>query len=272
TAAYSRTQQFAQSLRNAESVAGHVFPADLDIGAGVAGVPVPQSEQLVVAAEWAPAAGIRWGAQAFARRMEDLVLVAPREDGPFARAAFDIGSATARGAAMELASSGARHGAVVSYGWQRVRIAYGDSAYTPRYGTAHTVDTGVIVFPSSTAALRASLSAGFGRSATLLSGPFEWEACNLLDRGCEFAGSPGLAGPPGAATLPAYVRLDVGARKHWHVELGGRDVLLGVFGTITNMLGRRNTLAHVVDPDTGESRAVHMLPRAPLVLGIDTRF
>lgn len=272
TLAYARSHQFSQSLRNPESVVGHVFPADLFIGAGVADVPVPRSDQLVMAVAWRPAAGVRVGVEAYDRTLDHLLLVAPGERRPFATSAASTGSASARGASLELAASGARYGLVASYGWQRVRLQHHDSTYTPRHGTAHVVDAGVVLFPTATSSVRLGATAALGRTATAVAGPFEWEACNLLDQGCEFAGSPRLDGPLGGTRLPAYARLDLGGRKHWHVAVAGRDLLIALFGTVTNVLGRRNTLVYVVDPDTGERAAVEMLPRAPLVVGLDARF
>ncbi len=95
----------------------------------------------------------------------------------------------------------------------------------------------------------------------------------MLDRGCEFAGSPQARDEPlGASSLPAYLRIDLGFRKHWHLRLAGREGLLGVFGTVTNVLGRRNIVAVATDPGTGEAVEIEMRPRAPLVVGIDWRF
>ena len=104
-------------------------------------------------------------------------------------------------------------------------------------------------------------------------GAFEWESCNLLDQGCEFAGSPTQdARNPGGTRLPDYLRLDIGVRKHWHLGIAGRDVELGLFGTLTNLFGRRNVLAVATDPSTGARSLVEMRPFAPLVVGLDWRF
>jgi hypothetical protein len=72
--------------------------------------------------------------------------------------------------------------------------------------------------------------------------------------------------------LPAYFRLDLGLRKHWHIEVAGRDVELALFGTVTNLLGRRNVLAVATDPRTGKRSEIEMRPLAPLVVGLDWRF
>jgi hypothetical protein len=105
-----------------------------------------------------------------------------------------------------------------------------------------------------------------------VSGTFEWEACNLMDRGCEFGGSPQTSGALGGTRLPSYLRLDLSLRKHWHLRLGRRDLTLAVFGTISNLLGRTNVLAWTTDPSTGRSIAIEMRPLAPLVAGLDWRF
>ena len=107
----------------------------------------------------------------------------------------------------------------------------------------------------------------------MVAGGLEWESCNLLDQGCEFAGSPrNEPGAPAATALPAYLRLDVGVRKHWHLHVGARDVALAVFGTVTNVVGRQNTLSYARNPSTGEISPIGMRPLAPLVIGLDWRF
>ena len=168
---------------------------------------------------------------------------------------------------------GWRYGVTASYGWQRVRLAYGDTSYVPDFAAAHTAEAGIVVFPQATLSLRLGASGAFGRRTTPLVGPFEWEACNLLDRGCEFAGSPQRrAAPLGSLALPAYLRVDAGARKHWHLRAGGREMLVGVYASVTNVVGRQNLLTASVDPVTGETALIEMTSRVPLVVGMDWRF
>ena len=104
-----------------------------------------------------------------------------------------------------------------------------------------------------------------------MSGGFEWEACNLLDEGCEFGGTPGTAGAPGGVSLPAYFRMDLGVRKHWHLTLGRRDAVVALFGTLTNVLNRRNVLSYSRAPD-GALTPIEMRPLAPLVVGLDWQY
>jgi hypothetical protein len=270
---YARSHQFSQSLRNPESVVGGIFPADLYVGAGAPGVPVARSDRAVVGAELLARSGVRVGAQMYLSEFDGLLLVAPRAGTPFATEGFLTGGGTSRGLSLEAAVSGARYGVTASYGWQRVRVTYGDSSYAPGYGTSHLIETGVIVFPAPTASIRLGLTGAIGRRGSGVLGAFEWESCNLLDQGCEFGGSPTHdTGRLGATRLPAYFRLDLGLRKHWHLEVAGRDVELALFGTVTNLLGRRNVLAVATDPVTGKKTEIEMRPLAPLVVGLDWRF
>ena len=269
---YSRNHQFAQSLRNAESVVGHVFPADALVGAGDGGIPVARGDLGVIAADYRPLAGLRVGMQVYARRSRHVVLVAPRDGEPFSTGGFAIGSDASRGLSAELALSSARYGVLASYGWQRVRLQYGDSSYVPEHGTEHVLEGGVIVFPAAATSIRLGASAGIGRRTTTVPGGLEWESCNLLDQGCEFAGSPHYGNEPlGATRLPPYCRLDLGLRQHWHVGVGGRDGLVALFGTFTNVLGRKNLLTYARDA-SGETVEIELRPPAMLVVGIDWRF
>jgi hypothetical protein len=273
SAGYLLLRQPEQSLRNPESVVGNIFPADLFIGSGAPGIPEARAQQTVVTADYLATRGVRLSAQAYRRTTRDQALVAPRTAEPFARGGVVVGSGSARGIALSASAREARVGVVASYGLQEVRLSWGDSTYVPSHGTTHLLQAGVIVFPSPTLSLRLGAAAAAGRRATTVAGSFEWEACNLLDRGCEFGGSPHLGPePPGARRLPGYLRLDAGVRQHWHVRVAGRDASVALFGTVTNLIGRRNVLTYAVDPATGQVAPIDMRPLAPLVLGLDWRF
>jgi hypothetical protein len=270
---YTRAHQFAQSLRNPESVVGNVYPVDLYLGAGAPGVPIARSDQAVVSAEYRPFNSIRLGVEAYHRTSSGLLLVAPEGNGPFTTGSFELGSGRFSGLSVEAGVSSTRYGLVAGYGWQRVRFRYGATGYAPDHGSTHLLQGGVIVFPSATTSLRLGATSVLGRRTTTATGGLEWEACNLLDRGCEFGGSPEYTGDPlGGTSLPAYLRVDLGVRKHWHVQLAGRDAMVALFGTLTNVLNRSNVLTYVRNPATGERVPVEMRPLAPLLIGLDWRF
>jgi hypothetical protein len=272
SASYARTHQFAQSLRNPESVVGSVFPVDLYMGAAAPGMPVARSDQGVIAAAFRPTAALSIGLQAYARHSDGLVLVAPREGEPFATTGIIVGSGSARGLSVDAVLNASRYGLFVSYGLQRVRMHYRGGSYVPDHGARHVIDGGVIAYPTPSTSIRLGLSGQFGRRTTVSSG-FEWESCNLMDRGCELAGSPHYGGERlGGMALPAYLRADLGVRKHWQLTLAGRETVIALFGTVTNTFARKNVMTYVRDPATGRLDAVTMRPLAPLVIGVDWRF
>jgi len=272
SASYARAHQFAQSLRNPESVTAGVFPADLFAGAGAPGIPVARSDLGVFAATYRPTADTRIAMQAWQRDFDKVLLVAPFDDEPFATKAFGIGGGSSRGASVEASLTSKRYGITASYGLQRVRYSSGTLNYVPDHGPTHLFEGGVIFFPSATSSIRVGLAHSAGRRTTAIGGHFEWESCNLLDRGCEFSGSPRANGEPlGEQYLPPYLRFDIGVRKHWHANIVGRDATIALFVALTNVLDRKNLLTYNRDPATGMLAPVDLRPRAPLVVGMEWR-
>lgn len=272
SASYSRQHQFSQSLRNNESVVGNVFPADFFIGAGAYGIPIARSDLGVLAVDYRPRGGMRFGVQAYDRYSSGLVLVAPREGEPFTLGNFATGSASARGLSVTAAFATAHLGVQGSYALQQVHYQEGSRAYVPIHGATHLLEAGMIVFPTATTSIKLGATGALGRRTTIIANGFEWEACNIRDQGCEFSGSPSYGGEHlGGTTLPGYFRVDLGARKHWHLDLGGRHTMIALFASMTNLMGRTNILTYARAPNQ-EMAAIEMRPRSPLVIGIDWSF
>ncbi|MDZ4805033.1 MAG: TonB-dependent receptor [Candidatus Eisenbacteria bacterium] len=268
-----RTHQFHQSLRNAESVVSNIFPADLSLGSGDSGVPVARSDQAVLSFDWRPDDSRHLSFEAYERESTGLLLVAPVDGAPFTTGALARGSGRSRGMSVEVGLTRERYGILAGYGWQRTRLKAGELTYTPGHGTAHLLEGGFILFPTPSSSIRLGAAAGLGRQTTAIAGAFDWEACNLLDRGCEFTGNPDHTGEvPGGTELPAYLRLDLGFRKRWTINVGNRNATLALFGTVTNLFNRQNVLTYARDPATGELAKIEMRPLSPLVVGLDWRF
>jgi hypothetical protein len=269
----SRLHQFGQSLRNPESVVGLVFPPDLYLGVDAPGIPVPRSDQATLGLELVPAAGMRVTLLGYVRALRDILLVAPGEAEPFATGAPASGNGRSRGIALRVMLASRRFSVVANYGIQRTRIGEGDSSYVPHFAPTHLFEGGVTVFPSATLSIRVGASGAAGRRTTIFTGALEWEACNLLDQGCEFGGSPHYGQDPlGGAALPTYFRVDASLRKHWHIRLAGRETMIALFGTVTNVFAGHNLLTYARTPGSGVLQAIEMRPLSPLVVGVDWRF
>lgn len=270
---YTHRNQYAQSMRNGENVTGIVFPAELFVSAARNGVPVATSDLGVFGAEFNKSGALRAAVQLHAQRLQNVVVIAPFDGEPFATRTAGLGHGRTHGLSLDIAFSQARYGVVANYGFQQVQYTSGEVSYMPSHGAKHAFGSGVILFPTPTASIRIGVTALGGRRTTAVASAFEWEACNLKDRGCEFSGSPrSSVQSPGGLSLPLYVRADVGVRKHWHLQARGRSVEIALFGAFTNVLGRGNVLTFAPDAVSGAMTPISMRPQAPLVLGLDWHY
>jgi hypothetical protein len=127
--------------------------------------------------------------------------------------------------------------------------------------------------PTHSLSLRLGGTALFGRRTTTIASGFEWEACNLTDRGCEFAGSPYYGGESlGAVKLPAYLQGGFQRPATLVIHDGRTPDGDGRLRHL-HQSPRADQRAHLrADPANGRPVAVEMRPRSPLVLGLDWRF
>jgi hypothetical protein len=271
-AEYARSNQALQSLRNAESLVGRIFPSELFAGGEDSGLPVASSDLGALGLIVLPASGMRVDLEAYARSLGGLLLPDPGDGGPFAADEARRGEGSILGGAVGVSASGSRYAVLASLGLERVELEAAGREWVPAYAAARTARVGAIVFPSPSLSIRIGWIGEFARRGTDTIGFVEWESCNLLDLGCEFAGSPEELGALGGRELPAYHRLDLAVRKHWHVQVGNRDSQIEAYVAASNLLGRSNVLSFVVDPDTGEGVPLEMRPRAPLTVGLGWRF
>jgi hypothetical protein len=271
-AEYTRSNQALQSLRNPESVVARIFPAELYAGGEASGLSTAQADLGALGLVAVPWPGVRFDVEAYARSLDGLALLDPEEGRPFAGDEGREGSGSVVGGAVGASVSAARYAAIGSFGVERVELRVGDTEWMPAYAAGRTARVGVIAFPTASLSIRVGWTGQYGRRGTDTVGFLEWEACNLLDRGCEFAGSPEELGELGGRELPPYHRLDLSVRKHWHFPLGKRDAQIEAYMAASNLLGRSNVLGFVVDPSTGDGVPIDMRPRAPLTLGLGWRF
>jgi hypothetical protein len=269
-AEYARTAQAVQSLRNAESVVGRIFPADLY--AGGTGIPTARAHNGAFGVVAIPWAGARVDLEAYARSLDDLAMLDPADGKPFSSTGIRRGTGSVVGGSVGMSVGAARYAATASLGMERVELSVGDEEWTPGYAASRSARVGAIAFPTPTLSIRVGWIGQFGRRGSDAIGLLEWESCNLLDLGCEFAGTPEELGELGARRLPAYHRLDVSVRKHWHFVVAGHEASVEAYTTASNLLGRTNVLGFVVNPSTGEGAPIEMRPRAPLTLGLGWTF
>lgn len=267
----ARSYQTAQSLRNPESPAAAVFGADL-AALSSGGLPVARSDELSLGID-AQAAGVRWFLDGYTRRIDGLALQRSGSALPFATSLPVSGRGRAHGLGTGAEWRLGKLTGLVTLGAADVRLEpSGDSAYQPAFATTRSLTTAAAYRLGTQTSLRSALFAQWGRRTTLYDGMLDWEACDVLDGGCEISGTPGDAiGARSARKLPPYVRWDVGVRHGWRVRVGARHVELEAHATLRNLLDRRNVWGYTT-ADGVAARALMWRPLSLLTAGLDFHY
>ena len=274
TGTYARRHQLTQSLRNPESIVGNIFPAELPVSAGAAGVPVARSDQGVVGLELRPSPGVRIGAQLWVRDFDGLVLAAPATGEPFAVSAFATGAGVAHGASVEAALAGARYAVRASYGYQRVRLGAGATRYVPAFASAHLVEAGLVLFPSPTIAIRLAGSAAAGRRGTTIPDARGVGELQPARPGLRAGRKSALCGRR-ARRHPAAALPEPRARRRGNTgtSRSGDGTPCSASSARSPTCSAGPTCSRLAgDPAAGPPAAVELRPRSPLVVGLDWQF
>lgn len=272
-AGIGRMYQPVQSLRNPESLVQNIFGADLPVAGGTTTTRIARSDQLTGGIDTRLSANISLTVDGYLRRLGGLVLVAPVTAEPFAVDGFATGAGHAWGVGVNVARRREQLAMHAALGIGGVSTTLDNLSFQPSYAATGSLAAGLAFRPSERTTLRAALFARTGRRTTLFEGPMEWESCKPLDGGCEMVGTPQqTSGSLGGATLPPYIRIDLGARRAWDTEILGRNALLDGFLTLSNVLDRRNTWAYLRNLDAGSMLRVPMRTFIVLSAGIDWRY
>lgn len=270
SAGYGRTHQFVQSLANEESLLTRAFSVAPLVAADRHGVPVSRADQWTAGIEMTLAEYMLLTVDGYAKRLDDLVLVAPSTPEPFATDAVTIGTGSARGVSTALAYRGPRVDAEAVVEWGAARRRGGGRSYAPRFERRRSmaIAAGYRVLPSTT--IRAAFQASSGLPTSVLAfDGFDWEVFDQVSGEVELLGTPRRTGESlNDERLPVYTRLDLGVRKEWRIA--GVDAVATRFDVL-NVLNRRNTVGLQLDETGSGARELRLSPIQVLV-GVDWRF
>ena len=273
----ARSHQALTSMRDEESV-GASFLA-YDLLAPVVESPVPRNTEISVG--WEAVRGfLSLRLDAYVRELRNL-RVPERGTNPLGATTLGdpgrrkVASGAARG--LEASWSWARGSVATlgSYRWSRVSRKVGGESFTPRIHRDHEFELGVAVERGGSS-WSGRLSARSGQPTTPILAVAPYVTHNSGFRGLVTYG-----GEYNSASLPPYLRLDVGWRHSSRVSwFGGGSV--APFVTIANLFSLPNVVAAVaeahLDRDVVSDRAgiidLVYLPQMPMLpfFGVEFRF
>jgi hypothetical protein len=266
-----RSHQVLQSVINDESPLGLLLGFDLPVAGGAGTLPVARADQVEALVERQVGTGLRLSVAGYVRRSSGLVLGAASTPGLFPGDSVVVGRGDASGVtgAVDLARGRLSGRASVTVA-RDVRTA-GAMRYDAGYGqgTSLAVDLGYRVQRDTRLQLR--FKGGARQEASVATPGFEFHGQDLLHESGELAGTPEvLPGTLNAERLPTYTRLDLGLRRDWRLPGLGPGSVITPSISVTNVLGRQNTLGLVAGQDGG-LRMIRGVPRA-VALEVGWRF
>ncbi|HLM67258.1 MAG TPA: TonB-dependent receptor, partial [Longimicrobium sp.] len=277
SAAAGRSAQLMHSLLDTERVGSSVMAYD----ALAAGDELTLSDDVVLGAAWADG-GTQVRVDAYARRVSGLPLPPPHtdlfRDMLVAPGRFRPGSAVARGLEVLGTHRRGSMGVQLAYSLAFAERTLDSLTWTPRFERRHSLDLSAWTGWGRGGQLSTRLVAASGQPYTPVVGTTRrWfhdpHTGTLVNSG----GVEPVLGEYNAGRLPAYLRLDVGARREYHRRWRGRDVTLAPYLQVVNVLNRPNVLFAVAERnyDTRElGTRLTYGPQFPVLptLGIEWRF
>lgn len=277
SAAAGRSAQLMHSLLDAERVGSSVMAYD----ALAAGDALTVSDDVVLGAAWADG-GTQLRVDAYTRRVSGLPLPPPHKhlfrDMLVAPERFAPGSATARGVEVLGTHRRGSTGVQLAYSLAFAERRLDTASWTPRFARRHSLDLSAWTGWGNGGQLSMRVMGASGQPYTPVVGATRrWHhdpaTGELVGSGIQ---EP-VIGEYNAATLPAYFRVDVGARREYHRRWRGRDVTLAPYLQVVNILNRPNVLFAVPEQsfETAElGTRIDYGPQFPVLptLGIEWRF
>lgn len=259
-AGFGRTHQTVQSMLNEENLTSSMAAPALPV-ISVSNIPTATADQWLLSVDRQLGGAVSLGLDAYLRRWSNVVVPASstssflvagtplygdgRAQGVIASAAFVHGALAmhmSAGLATALQQAG---GATYHTGFDQPWSFAGDAAYH--------------VTPRTTLQLR--WTTGAGQSVTPLSPGIEWHPYQPATGTGEMEGvATNLPGPLNAARLAGPLRIDLGVRHTWLVNLHGGQSGISAALRLENLLNRPDPVGIMARPD-GSLQLLRGTPR-----------
>ncbi|HXQ29189.1 MAG TPA: carboxypeptidase regulatory-like domain-containing protein [Gemmatimonadales bacterium] len=239
-ATYSESRQYVQSVTNDESFITAVSGIALPVAADGARVPVAAAAQATAALTVRPSSATMVTVEGYSRRMTGLVLVASATALPFTTNGLAIGSGRASGLLVSFERRTPRVTVQALYALGTTTLSASGLSYTPAADPTQSLAAGVSTKGPEGITFRAAAWASLGRRTSVIADSVTWAPASELGGVGDLDGSPlAIRGPLDGAALPAYLRVDLSARREWSSDPGHGARFAGVVA-ITNLFGRPN--------------------------------
>ncbi|MBW3555056.1 MAG: TonB-dependent receptor [Gemmatimonadetes bacterium] len=274
TAAAGRYAQAIHSLRDEESVLASIIPYELLLPAQPeTGMLV--AEDLIAGLELArPNTKGRF--EAYLKRYPSLPtppLSPDPAEAPIFAPAFLPGTGSAAGLEAFVQHRFGPNVLMGSYALNWAKRSADGVTYTPRYNRRQLLDITAAREWGDDGLLTARFALGSGQPYTPAVGRLDAYVWDPIE-GLRPAGSTVVLGEPNSRRLPAYMRLDLGARTELHPTWFGREVTLSPYLQILNILGNENVTAGQPRYNFEGNGEIEYLPALPLLptFGIEWKF
>ena len=265
SAAAGRLHQPLQAFNNHESIFATFLGGALPV---VLEGPMARADRLDIGASLSLGPRAAFTVDAYANQFGSLTQVAPASAQPFAIDGVSSAHGRSSGVLLGLTYEDPRLSAHAAYAYAAGERAADGVRYVPAIGDTHTFSAAMSYWVRSSTRVRVALWAGAGRRTTLTAGDLEWAPTPLVS-GEDLAGGPQRwLGALGAATLPPFLRVDVGVSHAWDLHVGLRTLTLTSKANVLNVLARNDARGLFVPGNGGARRFAYMLPRT-VTLGLE---
>jgi hypothetical protein len=213
--------------------------------------------------------------EAFAKKQDRLVLAAETDNPLDARFLIDdeyrIGTGSARGVELSARRLAGRFDLGVSYALADANRRAGDDSFAPRFERRHRLDLSSDYRWGDAGLLNGRVVLASGQPFTPVVGVAQRKRYDPAQQRWDEGRHLLLYGDHNSARLPAYVRLDVAARRSYRRRWFGRDGTLTPYLQVVNVLNNRNAL--IAEPQSYPP-SIQYWPQLPILptFGVEWRF
>ena len=274
TAGAGRYAQALRSMKNDESAIASFIAYDL-LTAQPDAAGLARGSDVVVGADYTDR-NTRVRVEGFAKRQDGLVIAAETDNAVEARLVitddYRVGTGSARGVELSVHRIAGRFDLGLAYALGEAERRAGADEFAPRFERRHQLDLSGDYRWGGAGLLNARLVVGSGQPFTPVVGLAQLRDYDPVRQRWSEGDEVMVSGEHNSARLPAYVRLDVAARRSYKRRWFGRDGAMTPYLQVVNVLNSKNAL--IAEPKPLRPTRITYWPQLPVLptFGVEWRF